>query len=114
MFDLSFTEILLVLVVAIVFLGPEDLPKVAKTLAKVARSIRYIGGEVRRAIDDVIQADDVMSPPKSAPRKFILDDQGNYREIYDLDDFLPENRQVITHEKNPPLPEEVKDSPNNG
>lgn len=113
MFDLSLTEILLVLVVAIIFLGPEDLPKVARTLAKVARSIRYIGGEVRRAIDDVIHADDIMAPPKASPRKFILDDQGNYREIYDIDDFIPEKKPAIMTSLEAPLAEETKEHDGN-
>lgn len=90
MFDISLTEILLVLVVAIVFLGPEEIPRIVKMLAKVTRSLRYISGEVKRAVDEVINTEDLNAlGKKSSPRKFILDDQGNYREIYDLDDFLP-------------------------
>lgn len=90
MFDISLTEILLVLVVAIVFLGPEEIPRIVKMLAKITRSLRYISGEVKRVVDEVINTEDLHSFGKPSPRKFILDDQGNYREIYDLDDFLPE------------------------
>ena len=102
MFDISLTEILLVLVVAVVFLGPEEIPRIVKMLAKVVRSIRYISGEVRRAVDEVINIEDVNSlGKKSGPRKFILDDHGNYREIYDMEDFLPEQAQVKIVEHKP-------------
>lgn len=91
MFDISLTEILLVLVVAVIFLGPEEIPRIVKMLAKLMRSLRYISGEVKRVVDEVINTEDVNALGRSSsPRKFILDDQGNYREIYDIEDFLPE------------------------
>jgi len=43
MFDFSFSELLLVMVVALVVLGPERLPKVARTLGHLyGRAQRYV------------------------------------------------------------------------
>jgi sec-independent protein translocase protein TatB len=45
MFDFSFSELVVVLVVALVVIGPERLPKVARTLGHLyGRAQRYVNG----------------------------------------------------------------------
>lgn len=45
MFGVSFSEIMVIMVVALVVIGPEQLPKVARTLGMLwARAQRYING----------------------------------------------------------------------
>lgn len=45
MFDFSFSELMVVLVVALIVIGPERLPKVARTLGHLyGRAQRYING----------------------------------------------------------------------
>ncbi len=45
MFDFSFSELIVVLVVALVVIGPERLPKVARTLGHLyGRAQRYVNG----------------------------------------------------------------------
>ena len=45
MFDISFSELILIGVVALVVIGPERLPKVARTLGLlVGRAQRYVNG----------------------------------------------------------------------
>ncbi|HKB60783.1 MAG TPA: Sec-independent protein translocase protein TatB [Gallionellaceae bacterium] len=45
MFGISFTELMVILVVALVVVGPEQLPKVARTLGMLwARAQRYVNG----------------------------------------------------------------------
>ena len=46
MFGLGFGEVVIILVVALIFLGPERLPEVAKTLGKTM-------GELRRTMDEL-------------------------------------------------------------
>lgn len=46
MFGLGFTEILVILVVALIFLGPEKLPEAAKMIGKTL-------GELRRTVDEI-------------------------------------------------------------
>jgi sec-independent protein translocase protein TatB len=46
MFGLSFTEVLIIAVLALVLLGPDQLPSAAKTLGKALR-------ELKRATDDL-------------------------------------------------------------
>lgn len=45
MFDFSFSELMVVLVVALIVIGPERLPKVARTLGHLyGRAQRYVNG----------------------------------------------------------------------
>ncbi len=56
MFGVGFSELLLILVIAYVFVGPEDLPKVAQWLGRAIKRIRLLIRELRAetGIDEVI------------------------------------------------------------
>ncbi|MEJ5376321.1 MAG: twin-arginine translocase TatA/TatE family subunit [bacterium] len=51
MFDLGMQEILIVLVVALVFIGPRKLPEIAKTLGRAFIELRRAGEELKGQID---------------------------------------------------------------
>jgi sec-independent protein translocase protein TatB len=51
MFGLSFGEVLVILVVALLVLGPSGLPKLARTLGKGMREFRQATGELRSAFE---------------------------------------------------------------
>ena len=53
---MGFSELLLILVIAYVFVGPEDLPKVARWLGRAVKRIRLLVSELRHetGIDGVI------------------------------------------------------------
>ncbi|MEZ4458448.1 MAG: twin-arginine translocase TatA/TatE family subunit [bacterium] len=63
MFGLSLTEILVVLVLVLVVLGPDRIPQVARTAGKAIREIRKASNLIR----DAVMIDDPISP-KVAPR----------------------------------------------
>ena len=44
-------EILVILLIALILLGPEKMPEVVRTLARVVREIRRVGDEVRMHLD---------------------------------------------------------------
>lgn len=50
MFNIGFAELLLVLVIAYVIVGPRDLPKVARWLARLVKSARRLIKEVKEEI----------------------------------------------------------------
>lgn len=62
MFGLSFGEILIVLVVALLVLGPERLPKVAKTIGKGMREFRRTTGDFRDVLEGELLLED--DPPR--------------------------------------------------
>ncbi|MDD4616633.1 MAG: hypothetical protein PHW76_05905 [Alphaproteobacteria bacterium] len=53
MLDLSWTEVLVVGAVALVAVGPEDLPKVMYTVGQWARKARRFGADFHRAFEQV-------------------------------------------------------------
>ncbi|HLR81724.1 MAG TPA: Sec-independent protein translocase protein TatB [Paenalcaligenes sp.] len=59
MFDISFTELLIIAVVALIVLGPERLPKVARTMGHLlGRAQRYMG-DVKRDIQKEMELEDI-------------------------------------------------------
>lgn len=59
MFDIGFSELLLIAVVALVVLGPERLPKVARTLGHLfGRAQRYVA-EVKAEINKEVALDEL-------------------------------------------------------
>ena len=59
MFDFSFSEIGLIAVVALLVLGPERLPRVARTAGALARRARNSWQSVRDEIERELQAEDL-------------------------------------------------------
>ncbi|MBA2658435.1 MAG: twin-arginine translocase subunit TatB [Nitrosospira sp.] len=59
MFDISFTEILVIAIVALVVLGPERLPKVARTLGHLlGRAQRYVN-DVKNDIQQEMELEEL-------------------------------------------------------
>lgn len=50
MFNIGFAEIVVVLMVAFLIVGPKDLPKVARWLARLVKGIRKLMGDVKKEI----------------------------------------------------------------
>jgi sec-independent protein translocase protein TatB len=91
MFDLSFGEILLLAVVALVFIGPKELPAVARACAKVMAYLKALAREFRAAFDDLARESGIKEAQKEAEReiRLITGDDGKTYESYDISDFLP-------------------------
>jgi sec-independent protein translocase protein TatB len=53
MFGIGLTELVLIVIVALIFISPEKLPEVARAAAKTLRDARKTGNELKRAISDV-------------------------------------------------------------
>ena len=59
MFDVGFSEIALIAVVALLVLGPERLPKVARTVGALMRRARNSWQDVRGEIERELAAEDL-------------------------------------------------------
>ena len=53
MFDMSWSELLLIAVVALIVIGPKDLPKAVKTLAQFARKARTLAREFQSGFEEM-------------------------------------------------------------
>lgn len=56
--NISISEILLVLLVALLVVKPEQLPGVAKSMANMIKSIRHVIGKIKTEMNDIIDAPD--------------------------------------------------------
>jgi len=64
MFDVGFTEILLLSLVGLLVLGPERLPRVARTLGGMARKARSSWLSLKRSIEAEMRAEELKEPLK--------------------------------------------------
>ncbi len=55
MFDLAWTEIALIAVVAVVVIGPKDLPDAVRGVAKGIQKLRRMAGELQGQLDEVVR-----------------------------------------------------------
>ena len=88
MFDIGFWEITTIAVIALLVIGPDKLPGVARTAGKwVGRARRFVG-DVKTDIDRELKQDEL--------RKAIADDVGldEIKEIMNTDDFKIEDEII--------------------
>jgi sec-independent protein translocase protein TatB len=62
MFDVGFTELLLLFLVGLLVLGPERLPRVARTLGGLARRARGSWLSLKRSIEAEMRAEELREP----------------------------------------------------
>lgn len=55
MFDIGWTELLVIAVVAIIIVGPKDLPAMLRTLGRYAGKLKRTAGEFREQFDDALR-----------------------------------------------------------
>ena len=67
MFEVGFTEILLICGIALLVLGPERLPKFASDLGRWAGRARAMARQLRTQLEQEVQYDPLKEPPRPAP-----------------------------------------------
>ncbi|MBO0902206.1 twin-arginine translocase subunit TatB [Jiella sp. MQZ13P-4] len=55
MFDLGWSELLVIAVVLVVVVGPKDLPGMLRTFGRVTRQLRSMAGDFRRQFDEALK-----------------------------------------------------------
>lgn len=84
MFDLSFSEIALIVVVAVVFIGPKELPAVIRAISTFFRGISHIISDIKAAFAEVskeVGLDDAKNE-FSQEMRLIQGDDGQMYEAY--------------------------------
>ncbi|CAK0780765.1 Sec-independent protein translocase protein TatB [Gammaproteobacteria bacterium] len=84
MFDVGFSEVLVIALVALLVVGPEQLPKLARTVGLWMGRIRYFVHSVKVDIDRELKAEELQR---------ILKEQAGVRP---LESILDETRQAIS------------------
>jgi len=62
MFDISWTEFLLIGIVALIVIGPKELPAVMRTMGQWARKIRIMAGDFQNQFHEAMREADVLVP----------------------------------------------------
>lgn len=68
MFDLSWTELLLIAVVAVVFIGPKELPGALRTVGRFAAKARSMAREFQSNVDEMIRESELDEVRKQVQR----------------------------------------------
>ena len=92
MFDLSLVELLFIGVVALLVIGPQDLPKVAAAIFKAFRQLQEALSEMRSQVEDFAKDSGLQETQDEI--KTIIDQHGEVQEVYDISEFLDENGKV--------------------
>lgn len=97
MFDFSFAELLLVIVVAVVFIQPKDFPVVIKTIAKAMVALRGIMHDIKQAFDDISRESGITDVKETldAEMRLIKGDDGKMYESYQVS---PLEKNVKKHD----------------
>ena len=93
MFDVGFAEILLLSLVGLLVLGPERLPRVARTLGGMARKARSSWLNLKRSIEAEMRAEDLKEPLKHFEKeiKSTVDEvKSGIDSVKDLNPLKPE------------------------
>jgi sec-independent protein translocase protein TatB len=59
MFDLGWSELFLIMVVAILVIGPNEIPEVMRTLGRIVKRLQYMRYAVSQQFEDIMKEDDV-------------------------------------------------------
>lgn len=95
---------MLVLLVALVVLGPDKLPKAARQAGNVIRELRKISADVRSEVDSVINAPDTEEPAVEPPSTEKHPGTSGF-ELVDQQDATPEAIPVDKPNSKPPSAE---------
>lgn len=87
MLNIGFSELLLIVVAALLIIRPKDYPTVIRAIAKVVRQFRELVDGVRGQVDDVLK-DSGLHEFKAKTRT-IIDLEGREQIAYDVNDIIP-------------------------
>ena len=87
MFGMGFTEILIIAVIAILFIGPDKLPSAMVEIAKIFRSAKNAIGSVKDTIEEEIHVSDIKKEAL-AYKQELLDTSTKISQATDVKGFI--------------------------
>jgi len=96
MFGMGFTELLMIAIVAIVFLGPEKLPKFLVDVAKFFKSVKRAINEAKTSLDEEIKISELKEEALEYKKKLgtVGKEVEEIVHIGDLEDELEEVKEI--------------------
>ncbi|MGH7077007.1 MAG: Sec-independent protein translocase protein TatB [Acetobacteraceae bacterium] len=95
MFDFSWTEIALIVVVALIAIGPKDLPGALKTVSQVIKKARGMAGEFQTHVNDLMKEADLEDVRKQIDEIRHFDFKGEFERALEPDQTI---RKTLTED----------------
>lgn len=95
MFELSFAELLVIGVVALLVLGPDELPNALRAVMRFFKSLRRLVEEVQVGVTSLAEEPEVkeFTHAIKAERRYIIDEAGNHQEVFDISDLMQDDKK---------------------
>jgi sec-independent protein translocase protein TatB len=111
MFDFQWSEIALIGVVALVLIGPKDMPVAIKAISDTIKKLRRMAGEFQHHVDDMVKEADLGDLKASINEVRSLNIKGQVRKALDPDGSLQKAfKDPFIEHKVPPVMT-VRDQP---
>ena len=115
MFGMGFTEILMIIVVAIIFLGPEKLPKFLVDVAKFFKSVKRAINDAKNSLEEEIKISELKEEALEYKKRLnsISNEVETVRHLSNLTDELKEVIEIEKQIRKEPKKEVVKSNKKN-
>lgn len=116
MFDIGGIELLIIGIIALIVVGPKDLPRLVRSVSGVFRKIKALSREFRSGLDDLAREVDVNEFVKDAdldPFKDLRDEEGLKPNMTpdEVTKHILSNQEKKVSRKATVKPDEPKDPP---
>ncbi len=106
MFGMGFSEILIIAVIAILFLGPDKLPSTMVEIAKFFRSVKNTVGSVKQSIEEEMHVADIKQEAL-AYKEELLNASQTIEKVSDIDALLDDDLPKTQSQPEQTLNQEV-------
>jgi sec-independent protein translocase protein TatB len=86
MFDLGWSEMAIIMLVALVVIGPKDLPRVARTIGQWTGKARALARDFQRSLDDMAREAELDEIKKSIDKAGRFDMKKTVKDMVDPED----------------------------
>lgn len=95
MFDLSFAEIIVVVVIAVMVMGPKELPVLLRALGRWLRKLRHFTNEFREYFSQLDESGEMRALQEELREqaRYVKGDEGELYRSYDLSDISDSSRK---------------------
>lgn len=97
MLGMSWSEIAVILIVAIMVIRPEDIPSVLRNAGRLIGRIKKLTSELKATFDEVVEQAN-LKEEEGKLRKQIVDLEGKLQDTYQLDDIKPFIKESVQEE----------------
>ncbi|MDD5057136.1 MAG: Sec-independent protein translocase protein TatB [Sideroxydans sp.] len=101
MFEVNFSEILVIMVVALVVIGPERLPQVARTLGRMWGKLQRYVNQIKQEVNSSMEVEEL----RAMERKIKAEADALERSMQQVDTDINREVRQMEHAPDKPQPE---------